>query len=94
LESHFHKFVIVDNSDIGNPKYKAAIWEIPNKVSKIPDHRLNQEILDLSMWNERWKVAFEQDPSIGAMFSGKKYMYSDVPFFRRAALRACSYQVF
>jgi hypothetical protein len=31
------------------------------------------------MWNSRWKVAFEQDLSIGAIFSGKKY--SDVPFF-------------
>jgi hypothetical protein len=58
----------------------AADPELP-----IPDHKLNQEILDFSMWNSPWKVAFEQDLSIGAIFSGKKY--SDVPFFRRAVLR-------
>jgi hypothetical protein len=35
---------------------------------------------------------FEQDLSIGAIFRGTKYQ--DVPSFRRATLRARSYQVF
>ena len=40
----------------------------------------------------RWKVAFEQDLSIGAFCRGKKFQ--DVLSFRRAALRARTYQVF
>ena len=58
------------------------------RVSRILDHMLNQKVLNFSMWNERKKVAFEQDLSIGAIFSGRKY--SDVPSFRRAVLRGRS----
>ena len=58
----------------------------------IGDTQAKSGNIELSMYMLGCKVALEQDLSIGAIFSGRKY--SDVPFFWRAALRACSYQVF
>jgi hypothetical protein len=45
------------------------------KNNIFPESAHIQEIMDFSLWNYRWKVALEQDLSIGAIFRLKNYLY-------------------